>query len=77
MLRIAKAGKAESFCVDGDIKRIAGSLSESTVAYLKAHIADSQYTTTHLESLAKDQRDEITAILQEWLKTSEDSRSSR
>ncbi|XP_039251271.2 uncharacterized protein LOC120328794 isoform X3 [Styela clava] len=77
MLRLAVSGKAESHCVDGDIKRVAGNINEATLAYLNAHIADPQFTTVHLNVLESEHKSEITAVLEEWLKTDDESRAIR
>lgn len=77
MLKLDNSGKAESCCVDGDIKSTGGNIEEAAASYLEAHNFDSHYTMRHLKQLTKDQMKELTDVLESWLKIGEHSREHR
>lgn len=63
------SGRGESFCLDGDIKRIAGLTQEAAVAYLSGYDADPHHTQLHLlDALTQTEKENIIDILREWVK---------
>ena len=61
-----KASLAESHCVDGDIKLVAGETEAAALAYLQAYIDDGVVTKEHLSSLTDEQHESLLVILRVW-----------
>ncbi|CAK8698309.1 unnamed protein product [Clavelina lepadiformis] len=68
MTAMRDSNQAQSFCVDGDIKMVAGDNVAAAIAYLQAHTLHASATKEHVESLSEEQRKELIDILQEWIK---------
>lgn len=62
-----KTSEAQSHCLDGDIKQVAGENVGAALAFLRAHIADAVATKEHLSSLNDEQRDILIAVLHDWI----------
>jgi len=60
------ASQAESHCVDGDIRLVAGENDSAALAYLRAYLADAVIAKEHVSSLSDEQRDSLLTILRAW-----------
>lgn len=64
------SGKGESFCLDGDIKRISGLTQEAATAYLNGYVVDPHHTHLHLlDTLTSIEKGDIIDILLGRLKS--------
>ena len=68
---MTSAGQAESHCVDGDIRLVAGEVEAAAVSYLQAHIADGAATSEHIATLTEEQCNALKSVLNKWTEPGE------